>query len=82
VQNFYQDGERPAFGKSQFDPAMEAEVQELIRACWHQEPERRPSFDSIFETLERMRFRLFRDVDVKAISRYVESVLAYEKAHR
>jgi hypothetical protein len=82
IRAFYAADKRPTFGRSDLDGAVKDKVQALIAECWNQTPEVRPTFDSIFQKLQEICFKLFRDVNVKVIDAYMESVLAWEAGNQ
>lgn len=45
------DGVRPSFNATTYPPGM----QELIAACWHKDPSKRPQFSEIIRQLENMK---------------------------
>jgi hypothetical protein len=81
IHKFCAAGKRPEFERSDLGPAVKDKIKKLIKKCWHEKPEVRPTFDSIFERLQAIRFKLFCDVNVNAIGAYVKSVLACESGN-
>jgi serine/threonine protein kinase len=49
-------------------------IANLIKSCWAVDPEKRPSFEEIFERLEQSWFPFFEDVPAKVIRDYVLEV--------
>jgi hypothetical protein len=72
-------GKLPEFGKSQLNPKVETDVKNLITDCWAQAPHEHPTFNEIFARLRAMDFKLFPDVNVKAVQAFVRSVVAQEQ---
>ena len=46
----------------------------LIEWCWSGNPSDRPSFDEIFSELQRQKFRIFRNVNSRDVSKYAHSL--------
>jgi serine/threonine protein kinase len=46
----------------------------LISRCWAGDPDRRPTFQEIFDELQRNRFKVFSAVDSQAVERFLESL--------
>jgi serine/threonine protein kinase len=53
-------------------------VGKLIQQCWSNNPEDRPTFDKIFDKLERDWFPFFKDVDHAACEAFIASVRSEE----
>ena len=51
----------------------------LIESCWSQDPAQRPSFGEIYDSLQKVHFRLFEDVDCQSVSQYAQSICRFEK---
>jgi serine/threonine protein kinase len=50
------------------------EVRNLIEDCWSDDPNARPSFESILSILEKMKFKMTPKVDSSKVSKFVEGV--------
>jgi serine/threonine protein kinase len=56
------------------------DVRELIYDCWSDDPNNRPSFDSILDWLEKHQFKLTLRVNSSKVSRFVEGIKAWEES--
>ena len=54
-------------------------TRDLIKACWSQDPSERPSFEEIHNYLKNGDFRLFDDIDRRAVSSYERSLCEWER---
>jgi TPR repeat protein len=55
-------------------------VQELIRDCWKEDPDDRPSFEEVFDRLEAMDFKVIAGVNSTKLRRFVEDINPREEA--
>jgi hypothetical protein len=55
------------------------DVSQLIRDCFEQDPEERPSFGDILSRLDKMDFRITPGVKSEKVRRFVEAVKSREK---
>jgi hypothetical protein len=51
-------------------------ISELIKSCWSLNPELRPTFDDIYDQLERLRFAFFDDVLPEVVVEYILELVA------
>jgi serine/threonine protein kinase len=58
------------------------EVRQLIEDCWSDDPNTRPSFQSILDILENMNFKLTPKVDSSKVLRFVEGIKEWEETNR
>jgi serine/threonine-protein kinase TNNI3K len=61
-------------------PTMVPEVAALIRECWAQDPEARPTFAAVFERIRAIDYRILPDVDSDLVRKFVQEVLELELA--
>lgn len=54
-------------------------MKNLISRCWDKYPERKPSFEEIFNTLSRDFSYFDEDIDENEISDYIETLTESEK---
>ena len=71
------EGKRPEIPDT-VSPGMQG----LIKACWHNDPEARPSFAEIYRTLRKIDFKIWDDVDSQAITDYVITITNAEREIR
>jgi serine/threonine protein kinase len=46
--------------------SVSLDVGKLIEGCWNEEPEKRPTFDEVYERMRNIRFKFFDDMEVDA----------------
>jgi hypothetical protein len=49
-------------------------IRDIIQLCWAKDPERRPSFDGVYQMLERASFVFFDDVSPLAVKGFISDV--------
>jgi hypothetical protein len=69
------DKRRPAIPDS-----VAPRVRRLIKDCWRQRQDRRPSFEWILRELKEMNFRVTAGVNSAKVRRFVEAVEGRERA--
>jgi serine/threonine protein kinase len=57
-------------------------MRELIDNCWSDDPDIRPSFESIFQCLEDHDFKLLQRVDSSKVCHFVNGIRAWEASHQ
>jgi hypothetical protein len=60
--------------RAELPAEMTEDVKILIRRCWAEDPVARPSFSDILAELERIQFKIFPDVDSRAVALYLDQV--------
>jgi myosin-5 len=63
-------GKRPSVSDAHLAPA----VKRVIVNCWDVDPDIRPSFDEILDTLEKARFPFYEDVKAEEVEAYVDDI--------
>jgi serine/threonine protein kinase len=69
----YSKGFRP-----EIPPTIHRSVKKLIERCWNDDPDKRPSFDEIYEKLAANWFPFYKDTDMAAVERFIAEVKAQE----
>jgi hypothetical protein len=53
-------------------------IRNMIQRCWSKNPDDRPTFDEIFDTLEEDWFPFFKDIDCAACEQFIAAVRSEE----
>jgi hypothetical protein len=53
----------------------------LIEACWATDPDERPTFEEIVNSLTRMQFKVTAHVNSAKVAAFVTSIEAWEACH-
>jgi hypothetical protein len=74
LQHYHNEKARPAIPDT-----IIPNMRRLIDVCWDEDPDVRPSFDSIFTTLEEMDFRITPRVNTRRVREFVVEIERQER---
>ncbi|OHT14807.1 hypothetical protein TRFO_42873 [Tritrichomonas foetus] len=61
------------------DNSFNDAAKEIIESCWIPNPEKRITFNELFEKVQQHHFKLTKDVNIQQVERRVEEIDAFEK---